>query len=131
MKPRRKAILLSTLLSVGALQAHSQGTLNFTDYDYGTIMTHIWSPDTAAPSTPLNGNSATDFPPGTTTYPNSVLLGGSAVNTGPNGMYGNGNNFTVQLQALGGVTTAIPLSSLLPVIQYTTHLNTAYLGNTT
>jgi hypothetical protein len=123
-----KKILLTSLMSVGALGAYAQGTLNFTDYDYGTIVTHIWSPNTAAPSVALSGNTSTDTPVGTQSYPNSVKLGGSAVNTGANGIYGNGNNVTAQLEALGGATTAVPLGSLLPVSQYTATLTTTGTG---
>jgi hypothetical protein len=119
-----KKILLTSLLSVGALGAYSQGVLNFTDYDYGNLVTHIWSPSTLNPSVQIHGNTSGDTPSASTSYPNSVKLGGSAVNTGANGIYGNGNNFTVQLQALGGATAAVALSSLLPVTQYTATMNT-------
>jgi hypothetical protein len=123
-----KKILLTSLMSVGALGAYAQGTLNFTDYDYGTVVTHIWSPNTASPSTALSGNTSTDTPVGTQTYPNSVKLGGSAVSTGANGLNGNGSQFSVQLEALGGATASVPLSSLLPVSQYVTTITTTGTG---
>jgi len=134
-----KKILLTSLMSVGALGAYAQGTLNFTDYDYGKINTHIWSPSTTAPTTPQSGNTATDYfgtgnintvTHGSQTYPNSFLIGGSAVNTGANGNFGNGNNFTVQLEALGssGTSTSVAPSSLLPVSQYTSTINTTASG---
>jgi hypothetical protein len=117
-----KKILITSLLSVGALGAYAQGALTFTDYDYGTIVTHIWSPSTVNPAAAIQGNTASDFPVGTQTYPNSQKIGG--VNgTGLN--YNFGNQFTAQLEALGGATTAVPLSSLLPVSQYTATLNTS------
>jgi hypothetical protein len=131
-----KKILLTSLLSVGALGAHAQGTLAFTDYD--NIITHIWSPNLTTPTTAqVSGNSSAaylttagvpvqdqDTPAGTTTYPNAVLLGGSAVSTGTKGVYGNGSLFTVQLEALAG-STSVALSSLNPVTQYTATINTA------
>jgi len=124
-----KKILLTSLMSVGALGAHAQGQLVFTDYIYGgahPITTHIWSPSSTSPGVAQSGNTASDVPAGSTTYANSTLLGGFAVNgSGANPTYQNGNNWTVQLEALGGATTAVPLSSLLPVTQYTTHLNTS------
>jgi hypothetical protein len=120
-----KKILLTSLLSAGAMGAYAQGVLSFTDYDFGTITTHIWSPSSTAgqASVPLSGNTSSDTPTGTTTYTGSVLIGGSATGSGSTA-YANGNNFTVQLEALGGATTAVPLTSLLPVTQYTTHMNT-------
>jgi hypothetical protein len=124
-----KKILITSLLSVGALGAYAQGTLNFTDYDYGTISTHIWSPSpTSLSTTQVHGNTSTDFPAGSTVYTGAVKLGGSSANTGANGIFGNGNNFTVQLEALGGATTSVALSSLLPVTQYTSHINTTPSG---
>jgi len=120
-----KKILLTSLLSAGAMGAYAQGVLSFTDYDFGTITTHIWSPSstTGQASVPLSGNTSADTPSGTTTYTGSVLIGGAATGSGSTA-YANGNNFTVQLEALGGATTAVPLTSLLPVAQYTTHMNT-------
>jgi hypothetical protein len=126
-----KKILLTSLMSVGALGAYAQGTLTFTDYVYGgahPIETHIWSPSSTTPGVALSGNTANDVPAGSTTYPNSSLLGGFAVNgSGANPTYQNGNNWTVQLEALGssGTSTSVAISSLLPVTQYTTHLNTS------
>jgi hypothetical protein len=125
-----KKIVLSSLLSVAALGAYAQGELVFTDYHFPTLSTEIYSPTTTSPHVTLNGNITTDTPKGTLTaaqmYPGSVPIGGSAVNgSGANGFYANGNNFKVQLEALGngasgsaGVAPAI--SSLLPVTQYTT-----------
>jgi len=116
--------VITSLLSVGALAAYAQGTLNFTDYDYGTIITHIWINSNPNGSLVLSGNTAADTPAGTQTYTGFVKLGGSGVNTGPNGLVGNGLNFTAQLEALGGATTAVPLSSLHPVTQYTATFST-------
>jgi hypothetical protein len=141
-----KKILLTSLLSVGALGVHAQGTLYFTDYD--NLISHIWSPPMSSPgvavagTTQVSGNSSTatmtaagfpaqdyDTPAGTTTYPGAIPLGGSAVSTGANGIYGNGTLFTVQLEALAG-STSVALSSLLPVTQYTATLNTANTATT-
>jgi hypothetical protein len=124
-----KKILLTSLMSVGALGASAQGTLNFTDYVYGKDVSHIWSPSSTAPTVGLTGNdAANDTPAGSASYTGSTMLGGKAVNgSAANPTYQNGNNWTVQLEALGssGTSVAVPLSSLLPVTQYTTHLNTS------
>lgn len=126
-------IVLSSLLSVAALGAFAQGQLVFRDYHTATTLsTEIYSPSTSSPGVSNNGNITTDTPKGPKTagqmYPGSVPLGGSAVNgSGFNGIFQNGNNFTVQLQALGGGSagTQPPLSSLQSVSQYTTTLVTS------
>jgi hypothetical protein len=133
-----KKILLTSLLSIGALGAHAQGTLYFTDYG-NSLISHIWSPNLTTPATSIageiSGNSSAatltaagaksftdDNPAGTTTYPNAVLIGGAAA-SGAAGIYNNGNLFKVQVEALAA-TAAVPLSSLLPVSQYTTTMGT-------
>jgi hypothetical protein len=123
-----KKILLASILSVGALGAHAQGILFFTDYGL-TYISHIYSPNLTTPTAAqITGNTSSDFTAGSTTYPNAVLLGGSAVSTGANGVYGNGTLFTVQLEALAG-STSVAASSLLPVTQYTTTINSVLNGS--
>jgi hypothetical protein len=119
-----KKILLTSILSVGALGLHAQGVLFFTDYGIN-IITHIYSPNLSAPTTAqVTGNTGLDSPTGSTAYPNAVLLGGANA-SGANGVYNNGADWTVQVEALGGQTLAVALSSLVPVTQYTTTLATS------
>jgi hypothetical protein len=124
-----KKILLTSLLSVGALGAYAQGILSFTDYDYGTQVTSVYSPATSSPNTSLNGVTTADTIQGSQTgsssaavlFPGSVPLGGTASGSGA-AAYANGNLWSVQLEALAG-TTAVPIGALQPVLQYTSTMN--------
>jgi len=137
-----KKILLTSLISVGALGVYAQGTLEFSDYG-STYFSHIFSPNLtsavtmSAPVTQDNVSAAaatsfgmpsydSDSPAGTQTYPGSVLLGGSAAN-GAQGIFNNGSLWTVQLQGVGEAngTTPVAVSSLNPITQYTTTLDTS------
>jgi hypothetical protein len=137
-----KKILLTSLLSAGALGAYGQAQLLFTDYG-NSLSSHIWSPSAgnaviqgnsgANPGSADNsgytgGNAGGDVPVGSTTYPGSVLIGGSATGANAGSDYANGNLWTVQLQALGdgaaGYNSAgVAESALLPVASYTTTMN--------
>jgi hypothetical protein len=92
----------------------------------GSVVTHIWSPDSVTPAVQITGNTVTDTPGGSQTYAHSVPIGGSSGAAGLPINYSFGNNFTAQVYALarpsGGV---LAFSSLLPVSQYVTTLATS------
>jgi hypothetical protein len=118
-----KKIVIIGLLSLCAAGAYAQGTLSFGNYLAGTLVTHIYSPDSVTPTVAISGNAANDTPVGTQTYPHSVLIGGSSGAAGLLINYANGNNFTVQIYAAANVLNA-SLSSLSPVSSYITTLST-------
>jgi len=89
-----KKIAIIGVLSLCAAGAYAQGTLIFGDYNDVGFYSQIYSPNTANPNVETYGNTASDIPIGTHTYPNSVPIGGSA-GTGQN--YAYGNQFTVQI----------------------------------
>jgi hypothetical protein len=143
-----KKIILTSLLSVGAIGAYAQGQLIYSDYVTGgatasQIVEHIYSPVTSGAAIVGNtsafnasSNPTGDIPGGTTTYPGAVLVGGFAANGPTSGfpgttaqsIYANGGNFDVQLQALAATAT-VPVGSLLPVTASTVNLLTS--GGTT
>jgi hypothetical protein len=145
-----KKILLTSLLSVSALGAYAQGIIAMEDYDGGVIDAHTWSPVTGpngsvAPGTTgpsYNGFSAMSYDAsyadynnnpdvlgssssdaGSTTYTGSYLIGGYANNSSAAGIFGNGSQFTVQLQA-AAATSPVSESALAPVSYYTSTFNT-------
>lgn len=118
-----KKIAIIGLLSLCAAGAYAQGTLTFANDIAGTIVTHIYSPDSVTPSVQITGNAANDTPAGSQTYPHSVLIGGSSGVAGSPINYSYGNNFTAQIYAAANVLNA-SLSSLTPVASYVTTLST-------
>jgi hypothetical protein len=120
-----KKIAIIGLLSLCAAGAYAQGTLVMFNNIAGSVVTHIWSPDSVTPNVAIQGNTVTDTPSGSQTYAHSVPIGGSSGAAGLPINYANGNNFTAQIYALarpsGGV---LPFTSLLPVSQYVTTLAT-------
>jgi len=119
-----KKIVIIGLLSLCAAGAYAQGTLVFGNDTPGTIVTHIWSPDSVTPTVQITGNTANDFPVGSQTYPRSVLIGGSSGAAGLPINYSFGNNFTAQIYADANVLNA-SASSLTPVAAYITTLATS------
>jgi hypothetical protein len=118
-----KKIAIIGLLSLCAAGAYAQGTLTFGNDIAGTLVTHIYSPDSVTPTVQITGNSAIDTPVGTQTYPHSVLIGGSSGVAGTSINYSFGNNFTAQIYAAPNILNAA-LSSLTPVAAYVTTLST-------
>ena len=118
-----KRIVIIGLLSLCAAGAYAQGTLVFGNNTPGTIVTHIWSPDSVTPDVQITGNTATDTPAGTATYPHSVMIGGSSGAAGTPINYSFGNNFTAQIYAAANILNAAA-SSLTPVASYVTTLST-------
>jgi hypothetical protein len=130
-----KNILILSGLVAGAVGAYAQGTVNFTQIASGTA-SHVYSPDTANPATPFQGNISQvnnfshgngDNPTGTTVYTGALL--GSAAATG---IYAQGNQFDAQLFAAAGNSLA-PETSLVAVSQYiaTSFNGGAATGSTT
>ncbi len=108
-----KKILAITTLSMLAVGAFAQGTIIFNNNNAGTAVSHVFAPQTDNPALQLTGNRSQDsFPPGTTVY-NGGFLGG-----GTSGLYTTGTRYTAQIWSAGG--TGQPLSSLVPITQYTT-----------
>jgi len=121
--------ILVTLLA-GAVGAYAQGQIEWDDYapkvpSDGFEIT-VWSPNTANPTVQTFGDGPGDVPAGTTTYPNSVPIGGSATGSGPTG-YGNGNNYSIALYAAAGASQ--PSSSLTLVPGAQTTFSTQYGGS--
>jgi hypothetical protein len=118
----KKTLVIGTLLA-GATGVFAQGSVNgtvkFSDLQ-STFEIHIYAPQLADPSVQVTGNAANDRPAGTQTGYTGGVVGGSATGTG----LGNGNDVSVELFALGGGTSAAPLSSLIGVSQYTTTVYT-------
>ena len=104
----KKTLIMGAVLAAAA-GAYAQGTVVFSD-NLTSFQMHIYAPQLADPTVQVTGNTATDKPAGTQTGYTGGLVGGSA-GTG----LANGNNISVELYALGGGTSAAPLSSLFPV----------------
>lgn len=119
----KKTLILAASLA-GAVGAFAQGTVNFSTFVSGTLQVAVYSPQLTGGQ--QTGNSPTDVPSGTTVY-TGVPIGGSSSGSGPTG-YGNGANFTAELYALGGGSSATPFSSLSPVTQYTANFFTVPAG---
>jgi hypothetical protein len=117
-----KKIAIIGLLSVCAAGAYAQGTLNFADNIPGSSLSQIYSPNTANPTVETTGNTSSQFPTGTQTYPTGQYtpIGGSS-GTGLN--YAFGNQFTVQVYFAAGKNQ--PLASLQPATAYIGTMATA------
>jgi len=114
-----KKIAIIGLMSLCAAGAYAQGTLLFSDYQSEGYSSQIFSPNTAAPTVEVYGNTAANSPAGTQTYPNSVPIGGS---TGTGLNYAYGNQFTVQMYWTPNTYVASHLtagSTFLPAIMAT------------
>jgi len=107
----KKTLIMGAVLAAAA-GAYAQGTVVFSD-NLAAFQIHIYAPQLADPSVQVTGNAANDKPAGTQAGYTGGLVGGSA-GTG----LANGNNISVELYALGGGSSAAPLSSLFPVAQY-------------
>jgi hypothetical protein len=137
-----KKLTIAGLLSLCAVGAYAQGTLVFNNNVAGSIVTHIYAPNPSNPSVETQGNGSTaltgDYPNGTTVYTGFTPIGGSSGAAGLPVNYAFGNNFTVQIFALGednpandgsfnplyhGVNTLF--SSLQAVSQYTSTMATS------
>jgi hypothetical protein len=136
----KKLIILGLTLGAAA-GLYAQGTLTFNNFLSGTVVFHVYSPNTANPYTEFQGNIATaystgarngDFPTGTQVY-TGVLLGGTSGTEPAANLaapytpfssldYTMGNNFSAQILAAPG--TGVAVSSLLPVSQYITTFRT-------
>jgi hypothetical protein len=122
-----KKIAIIGLLSLCASGAYAQGQLSFYNNISGKVITHIYAPNGANPNVETTGNAANDYPVGAQNYTGFTAIGGSSGAAGTPINYANGNNFSVEVYALGvdatGYSgTATPFSSLLPVPQYVSTL---------
>jgi hypothetical protein len=117
----KKTLVIGALLA-GATGLFAQGTVQFTDL--GAVQIHIYGPQVADPSVQVTGNTASDKPAGTQTGYTGGLVGGTGTGTS----LANGNDVSVELYALGGGTSAAPLSSLQAVSQYTSTIYTIAAG---
>ena len=125
----KKTLILVTSLALVGAGAYGQGTIVWSDTPSAAVTIQIYAPQTATPTVETTGNSATDTPPGTTVY-TGVPIGGGTTGSGPTG-WGNANNYTAQLFALGSLTTQTSpatFSSLSPVTQYTSTFYTKSAG---
>jgi len=109
------------MLAAGSMGAFAQGTVNFNDHVVGTFIIHIWGPQGG--TTPVQGNTGSDTPTGTTVYSGS-MVGGSGSGTG----LANGKDITVELYGAPGNVSGTGLSGLSPLTQYTTTVSTKSTG---
>ncbi len=58
-----------------AAGAFAQGTIVFNNRVTGTIVTHVYAPETATPTVQRYGNGSTDTPAGATVYTGAALSG--------------------------------------------------------
>jgi len=114
-----KKILAITTLGMAAIGAFAQGQINFNNNVSGSVVSHVFAPQTDNPGLAQTGNRSQDTtPPGTTVY-NGGLLGGASTGNG----FNNGLHYTAQIWSAGG--TSQPLSSLVPITQYTTTMRSS------
>lgn len=130
----KKIIIIGLLSMCAAGVSYAQGTLNFYNDFTGTLVTHIYSPNTANPAVETTGNGPGDTGvAATATYPNSVAIGGASfTGSAPatlgasSPLYADGNLFTAQVYAVNKAQTPSNpgFSGLAPVTQYITTFNT-------
>jgi len=131
-----KTIAIIGVLALCAAGAYAQGLLQLDNNLSGQVITHIYSPSPGSPNVQVTGNTSTEYPVGTQVY-TGTPIGGSSGAAGLPVNYAYGNNFTVEIYALGEDDTTDnspsgdgglnPLyngkntlfSSLMPVTQYT------------
>jgi len=129
---KKTLLLAASVVVAGATGAYAQGTIDWADNPSSTghtLAVAIYSPQTSTPLVETTGNSQTDTPAGTTVY-TGTALGGGATGSGPTG-WGNGNNYTAELYALGSttlLTTPAAFSALSPVSQYESTFYTVPAG---
>lgn len=70
----KKTLLTLTALLVAA-GAFAQGTVVFNNRLTGSLITHVYAPQLADPSTRVSGNSSIDTPVGSTVYTGALLTG--------------------------------------------------------
>jgi len=116
----KKTLAVAALLA-GAVSGYSQGQVYYGDYLNTDFQITVWSPNSANPTVQTSGNSpaitgpnalASDIPSGTTSYPNSVPLGGSSTGATSPTDYGNSTMWSAELFAASGTATA---SQLAPI----------------
>jgi len=125
----KKTLIVTACLAAGAMGAYAQGTIAFNDHLAGTLEIQIYSPQVATPTVETTGNSAADIPAGTQVY-TGTAIGGTATGSGPTG-WGNGNNYTAELFALGATslpTSPAAFTALSPVSQYESTFYTVSAG---
>jgi hypothetical protein len=70
-----KKLVLGLIALTTAASVFAQGTVLFNNRTTGTIITHVYAPQTATPTVQVTGNGATDFPVGATVYTGAALTG--------------------------------------------------------
>jgi hypothetical protein len=125
-----KKIIIIGLVSLCAVGAYAQGTLQFYN-QFSDLSFHIYAPNTANPNVMQEGNNAADGAISGTSAPyivyGGIPIGGASGAAGTPINYSYGNNFYAQVFAspAGNGSGAAPaFSSLSPVTQYMTTLAT-------
>jgi hypothetical protein len=95
-----KKTLTIMALMAGATAGYSQGVLAWGDY-IESFTFDVFAPQTATPTVQQYGNSSVDSPVGSTVY-TGAPLGGANNSTTSEGIYGNGNLWTIALFAVAG-----------------------------
>jgi len=70
-----KKLVLGLIALTAAASVFAQGTVLFNNRTTGTIITHVYAPQTATPTVQLTGNGATDTPVGSAVYTGAALAG--------------------------------------------------------
>jgi hypothetical protein len=118
----KKTLTIISLLA-GATGIYAQGTINWSDYVAHQFSISVLSPS-STPTAETQGNTSFDTPAGSTAYPGSVYLGGTATGSGPTG-YFNGNNYTVGLYlgtSQAAVATAVASGAPVATATFNTTL---------
>jgi hypothetical protein len=117
----KKIVVLASCMAAGALSVHAQGVV-WNNHEPGAVVSHIYGPDAADPSSEESGNIATaysgatpngDFPTGSTVY-GGTLLGGSAAGATAVSDTGNGSIWSAALYGAPGSGDAVNTLTLVP-----------------
>jgi hypothetical protein len=110
----KKSITMIALLA-GAVGVYAQGTIELGDYIPLTFTIDVFSPQTSGPYPQMTGNTSLDYPagtveigPGINQY-QGVPLGGADVSTTSEGVYGNGNLWSLAIYAAPGINNTTGL----------------------
>jgi hypothetical protein len=107
----KKAVIIAALALTTAVGARAQGTVQFNNGIAGTLITHVYAPNSA--NVAQIGNGSNDTPSGPTSWAGFTFVGAAGVS----GVYGGSTTFAQLLAANGGGQAE---SSLVPATPTTT-----------
>jgi hypothetical protein len=70
-----KKLVLGLIALTAAASVFAQGTVIFNNRIAGSLITHVYAPQTATPTAQVTGNAANDIPAGGTVYTGATLTG--------------------------------------------------------